>query len=101
MWNIDELLDRLDTDLTRLHDLLVYNPHAPTISSNSIFLWLFVVFVVFYLFLQRRTTAHLMFVTLFSYYFYYRNSGIYFFLLTVVMVGDSFVAWLTRRATVR
>lgn len=25
MWNIDELLNKLDIDFTRLHDLLVYD----------------------------------------------------------------------------
>ena len=61
MWNIDELLNKLDIDFTRLHDLLVYDPHAPMIFSSGIFLWLFAAFIVFYLLLQRRTTARLMF----------------------------------------
>ena len=67
MWNISELLNKLNIDLTRLHDLLVYDPHAPMIFSSGIFLWLFAAFILFYLLLQRRTTARLMFVTLFSY----------------------------------
>ena len=49
MWNIDELLNKLDIDFTRLHDLLVYDPHAPMIFSSGIFLWLFAAFIVFYL----------------------------------------------------
>lgn len=64
MWNISELLNKLNIDPTRLHDLLVYNPHAPMIFSSGIFLWLFAAFILFYLLLQRRTTARLMFVTL-------------------------------------
>ena len=52
MWNIDELLNKLDIDFTRLHDLLVYDPHAPMIFSSGIFLWLFAAFIVFYLLLQ-------------------------------------------------
>ena len=39
------------------------------IFSSGIFLWLFAAFIFFYLLLQRRATARLMFVTLFSYYF--------------------------------
>ena len=101
MWNIDELLNKLDIDFTRLHDLLVYDPHAPMIFSSGIFLWLFAAFIVFYLLLQRRTTARLMFVTLFSYYFYYKSSGTYFFLLAIVTVSDFFIARLMERATVR
>ena len=53
MWNIDELLNKLDIDFTRLHDLLVYDPHAPMIFSSGIFLWLFAAFIVFYLLLQH------------------------------------------------
>ena len=100
MWNISELLNKLNIDLTRLHDLLVYNPHAPMIFSSGIFLWLFAAFILFYLLLQRRTTARLMFVTLFSYYFYYKSSGAYFFLLAIVTVSDFFIARLMARATV-
>ena len=94
MWNIDELLNKLDLDFTRLHDLLVYDPHAPMIFSSGIILWQFAAFIVFYLLLQRRTTARLMFVTLFSYYFYYNSSGTYFFLLAIVTVSDFFIARL-------
>ena len=101
MWNISELLNKLNIDLTRLHDLLVYDPHAPMIFSSGIFLWLFAAFILFYLLLQRRTTARLMFVTLFSYYFYYKSSGAYFFLLAIVTVSDFFIALLMARATVQ
>ena len=102
MWNIDELLNKLDIDFTRLHDLLVYDPHAPMIFSSGIFLLAVLpLFIVFYLLLQRRTTARLMFVTLFSYYFYYKSSGTYFFLLAIVTVSDFFIARLMERATVR
>ena len=99
MWNISELPNKLNIDLTRLHDLLVYDPHAPMIFSSGIFLWLFAAFIVFYLLLQRRTTARLMFVTLFSYYFYYKSSGTYFFLLAIVTVSDFLIARLMAHAT--
>lgn len=101
MWNIDKLLDGLNIDLTRLHDVLVYDPQAPMIFSSGIFLWLFAGFVLFYLLLQRRTTARLLFVTFFSYYFYYKSSGTYFFLLAIVTVSDFFIARLMDRSTVR
>lgn len=101
MWNISELPNKLNIDLTRLHDLLVYDPHAPMIFSSGIFLWLFAAFIVFYLLLQHRTTARLMFVTLFSYYFYYKSSGTYFFLLAIVTVSDFLIARLMAHATAR
>ena len=72
MWNIDEFLSGLNIDLDRLRDVFTYDPQAPMIFSSGIFLWLFVAFILVYLLLQRRTTARLLFVTLFSYYFYYQ-----------------------------
>mgnify|MGYP006988596250 CR=1 FL=1 len=66
MWNIDEFLSGLNIDLDRLRDVFTYDPQAPMIFSSGIFLWLFVAFILVYLLLQRRTTARLLFVTLFS-----------------------------------
>ncbi len=97
MWNIDEFFSGLDIDLTKLGDVLIYDPQAPMIFSSGIFLWLFAAFVLVYLLLQRRTTARLLFVTAFSYYFYYKSSGTYFFLLGIVTVGDFFIARLMAR----
>ncbi len=70
MWNIDTILTYLNIDWSRLRDVFLYDPQAPMIFSSGLFLWLFAAFVVVYLLLQRRTTARLLFVTLFSYYFY-------------------------------
>ncbi|WP_281643612.1 MBOAT family O-acyltransferase [Bacteroides zoogleoformans] len=97
MWNIDEFFSGLDIDLTKLCDLLTYDPKAPMIFSSGIFLWLFTAFVLVYLLLQCRTTARLLFVTAFSYYFYYKSSGTYFFLLGLVTVSDFFIARLMAR----
>ncbi|RGM49734.1 MULTISPECIES: MBOAT family O-acyltransferase [Bacteroides] len=94
-------MNGLNIDLIRLRDVFVYDPQAPMIFSSGIFLWLFAAFILFYLFLQRRTTARLMFVTLFSYYFYYKSSGTYFFLLAFVTVSDFLIARMMERATVR
>ena len=68
------------------------------IFSSGIFLWLFAAFMVVYVLLQRKYTARIMFVTLFSYYFYYKSSGTYFFfLLAIVTVADFFLAQLMDR----
>ena len=100
MWNIDELLSRLDIDPARLQAAFTYDPQAPMIFSSGIFLWLFAAFVLVYLLLQRRTTARLLFVTCFSYYFYYKSSGVYFVLLAVVTVSDFLIAlFMERTAT--
>ena len=78
MWNIEEFLSGLNIDLDRLRDVFTYDPQAPMIFSSGIFLWLFVAFILVYLLLQRRTTARLLFVTLFSYYFYIKVVALIF-----------------------
>lgn len=79
-------------DWTKLTGLLAYDSHQPMIFSSGIFLFLFLAFSFVYMLLQKRVTARLLFVTLFSYYFYYKSSGIYFFLLGIVTVSDFFLA---------
>lgn len=59
----------IDIDFSRLKEVLTYDPQAPMIFSSGIFLWLFAAFMVVYVLLQRKYTARIMFVTLFSYYF--------------------------------
>ena len=80
-------------DWTKLTGLLAYDSHQPMIFSSGIFLFLFLAFSFVYMLLQKRVTARLLFVTLFSYYFYYKSSGIYFFLLGIVTVSDFFLAY--------
>lgn len=79
-------------DWNRIADVFVYHPQAPMIFSTGIFLWLFAAFILIYLSLQHRTTARLLFVTMFSYYFYYKSSGTYFFLLAIVTISDFLIA---------
>ncbi len=79
-------------DLSRLTELLAYNAKAPLLFNSGLFLWLFVGFTLVYALLRHKTTARLLFVTLFSYYFYYKSSGIYFFLLAIVSTSDFFIA---------
>lgn len=79
---------------------MTYDPQQPMIFSSGLFLWLFLGFSLIYLLLQRKTTARLLFVSLFSYYFYYKSSGFYFFLLGIVTVSDFLLArWMYRTET--
>lgn len=71
---------------------LVYDPASPLIFSTSLFLFLFLGVAMVYAALDKKVTARLLFVTLFSYYFYYKSSGFYFFLLAVVTVSDFLLA---------
>ena len=79
-------------DFNRLRDVLTYHADAPMIFSSGLFLWLFLGFTLVYLLLQKKDTARILFVSVFSYYFYYKSSGLYFFLLGVVTVADFFFA---------
>ena len=98
MWQLN--LPDLEIDWKKLTDVLTYDPQQPMIFSSGLFLWLFLGFSLIYLFLQRKTTARLLFVSLFSYYFYYKSSGFYFFLLGIVTVSDFLLArWMYRTET--
>ena len=70
MWQLNQMT--LDIDWSKLIQVLTYNPKQPMIFSSGVFLFLFLGFTLVYMLLQRKTTARLLFVTLFSYYFYYR-----------------------------
>lgn len=74
-----------------LHQL-TYHSDEPLIFSTSLFLFLFLGFTFVYFLLEKKTTARLVFVTLFSYYFYYKSSGFYFFLLAIVTISDYLIA---------
>ena len=67
---------------------LTYHAEEPLIFSTSLFLFLFLGFTFVYFLLEKKMTARLVFVTLFSYFFYYKSSGFYFFLLAVVTLSD-------------
>ena len=98
MWQLN--LPDLEIDWKKLTDVLTYDPQQPMIFSSGLFLWLFLGFSLIYLLLQRKTTARLLFVSLFSYYFYYKSSGLYFFLLGIVTVSDFLLArWMYRTET--
>ena len=70
MWQLNQMTLGIDWD--KLIQVLTYNPKQPMIFSSGLFLFLFLGFTLVYMLLQRKTTARLLFVTLFSYYFYYR-----------------------------
>ena len=98
MWQLN--LPDLEIDWKKLTGVLTYDPQQPMIFSSGLFLWLFLGFSLIYLLLQRKTTARLLFVSLFSYYFYYKSSGFYFFLLGIVTVSDFLLArWMYRTET--
>ena len=78
--------------MSKIGEVLAYDPRQPMIFSSGVFLFLFLGFSALYCLLRRRTSARLLFVTAFSYYFYYKSSGWYFFLLLAVTLSDYFLA---------
>ena len=90
----------LGIDWGKLAEVLTYNPKQPLIFSSGLFLFLFLGFSLVYMLLQKRTTARLLFVSLFSYYFYYKSSGFYFFLLGIVTVSDFILAHIMHKTEV-
>lgn len=74
--------------LQKILDLLQYNPKEPLLFNTGLFLFLFLFLALIYCALKNKSTARLIFVTLFSYYFYYKSSGLYFCLLAIVTVSD-------------
>ena len=91
----------LNDIVTQLCSLLRYDAAAPMLFNSGLFLWLFLIFTVVYASLQYRTTARLLFVTLFSYYFYYKSSGVYFVLLAVVSTADFVLARAISHTTLK
>ena len=79
-------------EISKVWEVLAYDPRQPMIFSSGVFLFLFLGFSGVYCLLRRKDTARLLFVTAFSYYFYYKSSGWYFFLLMAVTVSDFFIA---------
>ncbi len=70
-----------DLDLTKLGDLLAYEPSDPLLFGSSLFLFFFFAFIVFYRIFATSKNIRIVLILLFSLYFYYKASGIFFLLL--------------------
>ena len=78
--------------LSRVQELLRYDPSAPLIFNSGLFLFLFTAVAAGYALLRRATSLRIVYVILFSIYFYYKSSGIYFLLLVFAAVSDFAIA---------
>lgn len=68
-------------DLSKIFDLLVFDPHDPLLFGSSLFLFLFFFIVLFYRIFANSKNTRILIILFFSLYFYYKASGIYFLLL--------------------
>lgn len=77
-------------DLSRIWDVLSFNPSEPMIFSSGLFFFLFLLFLPIYGFLSndRTTLQRIIWVVLFSLYFYYKSSGGYVLLLLMAATWD-------------
>lgn len=64
-------------DWSKLAEVLTYNAKQPMILAAACFVSV-LGFSLIYMLLQKKDTARILFVTLFSYYFYYKSSGFIF-----------------------
>ncbi|MCX6239331.1 MAG: MBOAT family protein [Bacteroidia bacterium] len=79
-------------DLSKIWQLLIYNPREPLLFSSGFFIFLFTGFMYVYFLVHKHHRAKTTFVTLFSLYFYYKSSGFYFLLLILSTVVDYLLA---------
>lgn len=89
------LIDRLslwceqfNIDLSRLADVLAYDPAQPLLFNTGLFLMLFAVFLAFYTLLRPWRAGRMAFTIAFSLYFYYKSSGLCVFILMGVALSD-------------
>ncbi|MFH1194155.1 MAG: MBOAT family O-acyltransferase [bacterium] len=75
-------------DLSKISELLLYNPAEPLIFSTSLFLFLFFVFLGVYRLFGKNKNFRLFWIILFSLYFYYKSAGFYFILLIVSAITN-------------
>ncbi len=66
-----------------LLDLLKYNPSDPLIFSTSLFLFIFLIFLVFYNLFGKNKMVRLGLLIVFSLYFYYKSAGYYAGILVI------------------
>lgn len=85
---LNPALERLNIDVDKLTDLLVYDPAQPLLFNTGLFMVLFVLFLAVYRLLGGFRVAKMIFVILFSLYFYYKSSGVYCLILIGVCLSD-------------
>lgn len=82
LWNID---------LTKIPELLSFNPADPLIFNTSLFLILFSVFLLFYNLFGKNKSVRIGMLIFFSLFFYYKSAGYYAGIL-VLLAGVNFLS---------
>lgn len=82
----------MNIDLNKLFHLFEYDSNEPLIFSSGLFIFLFTLFMLIYVFINKNHRIKTVFVTFFSIYFYYKSSGLYFLLLLSTTIIDFTIA---------
>lgn len=93
-------MDTLQSIYTRIHDVLIYDQHAPLLFNTGLFLVLFIIFLCIYRTMRSHGRLRMAFVILFSLYFYYKSSAWCCFILLGICVSDYLLGlWLGKLTT--
>lgn len=82
------LLEDAGVDVSRVADVLSYNPAEPLLFNTGLFLVLFVVFMALYSVVRNTRAPKMLLVIAFSMYFYYKSSGWACIILLGVCISD-------------
>lgn len=85
-------------DLSRIGEVLKYDPQAPLIFSSGLFFFMFLLFLPLYYLLRRQTSLRIIYVALFSLLFYYESSGEYVVLLILAATSDFLIGHALSRS---
>lgn len=85
---VESFIERLNIDISKIVDVLTYDPANPLLFNTGLFFVLFVLFAVFYRMLRAFKITKMLFVILFSLFFYYKSSGIHCLILLGVAISD-------------
>ncbi|MDO4771333.1 MBOAT family protein [Porphyromonas sp.] len=86
-------------DLSRIPELIRYNPESPMIFSSGLFFLLFIAFFSIYGLLRHATHLRILYVVAFSLFFYYKSSGMYLLLLVFAATSDFIIARFMSHST--
>lgn len=81
-------LESVNIDVSKLLEVLSYNPSQPLLFNTGLFLLLFAGFMCVYRMLGGFRVLKMIFVILFSLYFYYKSSGLCVLILLGVCISD-------------
>jgi len=84
----------LHLSIEQLLQQLTFDPKSPMLFNTGLFMWLFLFFIGFYQYFQRKPISRIFYVIAFSYYFYYKSSGSYVLLLLLSTLVNFYLALL-------